>query len=136
MKSADKPPAGGGTTKGWFEYYKWDVDGEAFVPVPEDVAGGAPEVGDTLWFLMDNQLLGCVPVLSVSADELNSQLEIHYDTRQLQDFEQQTKYWMPHSTGKCVFIGDISYYDAVKRDVDARYLPRDKRVKVEEKTAG
>jgi hypothetical protein len=33
MQASSKPPAGDGTTQGWFRYYKWDIDGEAFVPV-------------------------------------------------------------------------------------------------------
>jgi hypothetical protein len=124
MQGSSKPPAGGGTTQGWFSYYKWDVNGEAFVPVPEAIPDGAPAPGDTLWFLMDSRVIGCVPVLRVSEDELNSQLEVYYDTRQLRDFGDQTKYFMAHSTGKRVSAGDISYYDKLAKTLAAEHAPR------------
>lgn len=124
MQSLSKPPVGDGTTQGWFTYYKWDVDGETYVPVPADVPGGAPEEGDTLWFLMDNRLMGCVPVLRVMEDAMNGGLELHYDTRQLRDFGDQTKYFMAHTTGKCVFVGDIAYYDKLTETLAAAHAPR------------
>ena len=42
MNSVDPAPAADGDTKSWFEYYKWDVDDFAFVPVHRDPRHQAP----------------------------------------------------------------------------------------------
>lgn len=85
MKGEDLPPAGDGTTSGWFYYYKWDVDGEAYMPFPENLATGeaSPEPGDLLWFVMDGNLLGYVPLTEARHDQLNQRVEFCYDTNRI-----------------------------------------------------
>lgn len=86
MNSNGRPPAGDGTMEAWFLYYKWDVDGEAFVPLPEDSISpdARLDAGDVLWFILDERPIGCVPILRIEPDPLNHFIEFHYDTRQIQ----------------------------------------------------
>ena len=87
MTGTDPAPASGGDTKSWFMYYKWDVDGEAFVPFPESSLSKdvVVEPGDRLWFIMDGFPIGCVPILRTAPDPLNNAIEFHYDTRKMQE---------------------------------------------------
>lgn len=127
MQSASTPPASGGTTLGWFLYYKWDVGGEAFVPVPEQslaCTGGAPTPGDTLWFLMDDRVMGYTTVSHTMDDPLNGMTEVYYDTRQIRDLGEQTTYYMQNNTGKCVSSGDVARYDQLLSLLAPKYSPR------------
>jgi hypothetical protein len=76
MQGAAPAPAGDGDTKSWFEYYKWDVDGEVFVPVQDTRA----KEGDVLWFAMDGDIIGCAIVLRLFQSVLsqNGGWEIWY----------------------------------------------------------
>lgn len=49
MDSGAKAPAGDGDTRSWFEFYKWNVEGEVFVPRREPFFEGVVP-GDFIWF--------------------------------------------------------------------------------------
>ena len=97
MNGNDPAPAGGGDTKSWFMYYKWDVGGEAFIPVPEAIE--PPLEGDWLWFAMDGALLGCTVVLRTQEDPSNNCTEVYYDTRQIRA---GAPYKITLDTGLCI----------------------------------
>jgi len=78
-------PATGGTAGSWFRYYKWDAQGELFVPVlPEDTGVGAlVRPGDRLVFLLKPdpdtvQIYGWVPVFRVDESPTTGTLELWY----------------------------------------------------------
>jgi hypothetical protein len=71
-------PAGGGTTEGWFEYYKLPEEGEVWLPFHPDVD---IKVGDTLWFLMGSRPIGNVRVLRTDRDNSNGWLEVWYEAK-------------------------------------------------------
>lgn len=86
MNGKAPAPASGGKTEAWFMFYKWDVDGEAYVPfpdyaLPQDVTF---DEGDVLWFIMDERVIGCVPILRVADSSSHDVVEVYYDTRQIQ----------------------------------------------------
>jgi hypothetical protein len=77
MKGAD--PAAGGDLASWFRFYKWDVEGEVFVPRQ---TGQHLHVrpGDLLWFSLDHNCLGCVVVTQIVLDPLGSGVqEVWYE---------------------------------------------------------
>lgn len=75
--------AGGGDTESWFLYYKWNVGGEAFVPVPAEV-GEMPEAGDLLWFLLNMYVIGYVEVLCTREDSaVLGTFEVVYNTQDI-----------------------------------------------------
>lgn len=129
MRSEAPAPASGGTTHGWFFYYKWDIDDLAYVSVLEDMLLGCDlSVGDTLWFVMDKLILGCVAIELVMPDPLNSRVELHYDTRRIQvapvlDLSDAhlRAIRVSHETGHA---SDQVFYEALKRSFDAQYPPR------------
>lgn len=74
---SDRPaPTAGGDQKSWFLYYKWNIEGGAWVPAPE----GA-EVGDFLWFYVDGELMGAVEILQLLPSSAPF-MEAHYDADQ------------------------------------------------------
>lgn len=74
---SDRPaPTAGGDEKSWFLYYKWNIEGGAWVPAPE----GA-EVGDFLWFYVDGELMGAVEILQLMHGPMPF-MEAHYDADQ------------------------------------------------------
>lgn len=75
MDGSAPAPAGDGDTRSWFLFYKWNVEGEVFVPHKRpflDIAAG-----DYLWFVLDGALLGYVIVLR-TIQELHYMQEIWY----------------------------------------------------------
>lgn len=121
MKSTDPAPAAGGDTKSWFEHYKWDVDGIAFVPVPEGMLVDLESRPvDVLWFVMDNLVLGCAPI-HACMPSLSGKIELHYDTRLIQEAG-TPKLEYNNPTGRC---GNDALFDEIKRTFDAMYPPRD-----------
>jgi hypothetical protein len=80
MESEAKAPAGGGDTKSWFHFYKWDTEGEVFVPRKRPFYDASP--GDYLWFFMNSQLLGGTHILRVELEESQGIQEIWYDAGQ------------------------------------------------------
>lgn len=82
MNGKDPAPAAGGDTKSWFFFYKWDVGGLAFVPLAPAQEVELPTAGDLLWFVMDQNPLGYVPVEEVIAIDGGGH-ELHYDTRKI-----------------------------------------------------
>lgn len=123
MKSTDPAPAAGGDTKSWFEYYKWDVDGHAYIPFPEAaLIGIEPNTASTLWFVMDGALLGCVPVDAFMPCLQDDVVELHYDTRAMQVApEGPPERELNWVTG---VAGDQNLMDVLKRSFDAQYPPR------------
>lgn len=89
MDPEAKAPAGTQNTEDWFEGYKWMVEGECYVPIPEDSeAASAIEPGDLIWFCFNRDhdgigtrcwVRGCVEVLRVEPDPLHNRTEIWYD---------------------------------------------------------
>lgn len=79
LRSSDPPPAGDGDTASWFYFYKWNVDGDRFLPKrpPHLVV----EPGDFIWILLDEQLIGAVKVKSVYVEALQGTQEIWFDER-------------------------------------------------------
>jgi hypothetical protein len=125
MKSKDPAPVGGGTTEGWFLRYKWDVDDEAYVPVPTLQPGVPwPQVGDTIWFVMDRAPLGCAVITKVQEDPLNDRHELWYDTRVLQDFQGQRMYHTSQATGVVTTDSSVAFFNGLKSHVDGMYRPR------------
>lgn len=123
MTSTDPAPATGGDTKSWFEYYKWDVDGHAYIPFPEaELIGIEANVPSTLWFIMDGVLLGCVPVDGFMPCLQADVVELHYDTRAMQvaptEVPERRLNW---ATGRA---GDTNLMEVLKRSFDAQYPPR------------
>jgi len=78
MKSNAKAPAGDGDTKSWFLYYKWNIEGESWVP--KEAPFYEAEPGDMLWFVIDGTLLGGVPILRIENPSLPHQnQDVWYD---------------------------------------------------------
>lgn len=85
MTGVDPAPAGDGDTKTWFEYYKWNSDGETYVPVKFPFK--AAEAGDFLWFVMDGKILGGATILRVETPPLPVQRqEIWFDSSTIRVF--------------------------------------------------
>lgn len=74
MKSDAPAPAGDGDTRSWFFFYKWNADGEMYVPQRAPFL--EVEAGDMVWFVMDDAVLGGAPILRVE-EEMRCQ-EIWY----------------------------------------------------------
>ncbi len=124
MKSSDPAPAAGGDTKSWFEYYKWDVDGHAFIPYPDAALGFEHPNSIILWFVMDGVLLGCVPVDGFMPCLQDGIIEFHYDTRHMQvapTGEHAYTFGDQVRTGKAA---DQSLFTALKQTFDAQHPPR------------
>lgn len=130
MKADDPAPATGGDTKSWFEYYKWDVGGHAFVPVPEsaltDLEFQALEV---VWFIMDGELLGCCKVDAVHPSLSNNMVELHYNTENMQVAAKGAYIDIQHTTGRAPIDEP---YDMLKRLFDVQYPPRGQQAAVED----
>ena len=78
MHGSDPAPAGDGDTASWFDYYKWNVDEETYVPKSAPYL--AIQDGDFLWFVLDAQVVGGAKVLRVETPSLPTQKqEIWYD---------------------------------------------------------
>lgn len=122
MTSTDRAPATGGDTKSWFEYYKWDVDDFAYVPVGEDVLPDYElNAVDLLWFVMDGDILGCVPVQNI-IPSLQGSVELHYHTQDIQVGPTGALAFKTHEkTGR---VGNPDTYEALKRRFDAEFPPR------------
>lgn len=122
MNSSDPAPASGGNTKSWFEYYKWDVDGQAYVPVKEDdLIGFEPGPGNVLWFVMDSTILGCVPIIA-AMPTLSDVVELHYDTRLMQVAGGLAL--MVSADVKTGKAANQPLFDTLKRRFDAQHPPR------------
>lgn len=86
-KGSDKAPQGGGDTRSWLFYYKLRAgeDSELSVPGPDrdydktTEVKDEPEAGDRLWFILDELIVGVVPVLRVMFDDLNNRNEYWYN---------------------------------------------------------
>ena len=129
MNADDPAPAAGGDTKSWFEYYKWDVGGRAFVPVPEaSLIDHELHSVDVVWFIMDGVLLGCCTVDSMMPS-LNDQVELHYDTDNMQVPPKGAYVGIPHKTGRAP---DAGPYDMLKRLFDAQHPPRREQATAED----
>ncbi len=128
MVATDKAPAAGGDTKSWFYYYKWDVGGLAYVPVPEELLADYEEVPvDTLRFVMDTKLLGCVCVAEI-LPAFSGGVELHYDTNMIQvQPEAAPEIRVLGTTGRISAGSEAqSMLDTLKRSMDAQYPPRAK----------
>jgi hypothetical protein len=129
MNADDPAPAAGGDTKSWFEYYKWDVGGHAYVPVPEAALIDYEfRSVDVVWFIMDGELLGCCHVDALHPS-LNDKVELHYDTENMQVAPKGAYIAIPHATGRAP---DAEPYNILKRLFDAQYPPRKDRVAAED----
>ena len=73
-------PAGGGSTDGWFEYYKMPEEGECWLPFHPSVDIKA---GDELWFLMGPRVLGHTTVLRTDDANANGWLEVWYESKDI-----------------------------------------------------
>lgn len=127
MAGQDTAPAGGGTTEGWLFHYKWDVDGETFVPVPETLAEEVPVAGDLLWFVLDDRVIGYVPVLRTAEDPINNNIEVYYDTRKLHDAKRQQQIRTKQKMGLVTDASGIAFFDTLRLNFKANYPARDVR---------
>jgi hypothetical protein len=77
MKSSDPAPIG--DTGSWFRFYKWEAEGETFIP--RRTGRHLPvSPGDVLWFLLDDVLVGCVEVLRSTIDPMGRDVqEVWYE---------------------------------------------------------
>ena len=82
LRGNDQDPVHTGDMKSWFYYYKWvpGEDNEVFYPLGEDEFPELKE-GDTLWFAMDQVLVGKVPLLRVVQDDMNDRKELWYNCK-------------------------------------------------------
>lgn len=125
MNGSAPAPASGGTTKSWFFHYKWDVGGEAFVPVPV-LAGEMPKSGDLIWFVMDKHPIGYAPVVRTQEDPMNDCVEVYYDTQEIRAGSiEDTTFSCEWPTGMASgsaarFLGEL------KRMFDSKYPKRAK----------
>lgn len=72
MRQLDHAPSG--DIRSWFRYYKWNVEGDVFVPRhPGKHLPIAP--GDVLWFGVDDELVGAASIKQVLLDPLGSGLQ-------------------------------------------------------------
>ena len=125
MNSTDPAPATGGDTKSWFEYYKWDVDGCAYVPVSESLIVDMDwNVLSTLWFVMDDVILGCVRIDSFMPCLQGDTVELHYNTKFMQVAPTGALAYTFGGNATTGKADDPSLFDALKRTFDAQYPPR------------
>lgn len=124
MSSKDKPPAGDGTIEGWFFFYKWDVGGEAYVPL---TGVEVPTEGETtLWFLLDGKVLGCAPVSRFQEDAMNDRLEVCYDTQKILDLSKRGTVGTVHLTGLVDACSSSQrFFDELLRYMEASVPPRE-----------
>jgi hypothetical protein len=86
MRGEDPAPVGDGDTRSWFRYYKWEVEGENFVPKKYPFLEA--EGGDFVWFVMDGKLWGGAPVLRATTPPLQVQRqEIWYNADAIVEFD-------------------------------------------------
>lgn len=64
IRGTDPDPIGIGDSESWFRYYKWEVQGPVFIPVPGRYPL-EPIEGDRIWVNVDENILGCVDVQAV-----------------------------------------------------------------------
>jgi len=81
-------PLHSGDTKSWFQFYKWQVEGEVHVDISvDDVLYRDIKEKDRLWFVMDRTLIGYVQVLRVVHDPTLDKLEIWYSGEKCYKYE-------------------------------------------------
>ena len=71
-------PSGGGDLRTWFEFYKLGAGGETFVPLKHE--DKLPNIGDFLWFVLDDHVVAMAPVLRVVEDPINVLHEAWFDS--------------------------------------------------------
>lgn len=125
MQGQAVAPAGGGTTEGWFFYYKWDVDEETFVPVPDTLSADTLVADDLLWFVLDDRVIGYVPVLRTAEDAINDKIEIYYDTRKVHDATKQRQIHTKQPMGVVTDASGTAFFDTLRLNFDANYPSRD-----------
>ncbi len=86
MNPKAKAPAGDGDTKSWFQFYKWNVEGEVFFPLPMPGLDGVVP-GDYLWFAEEGfggpakgfgwLVFGGVPLLRIEEENRVQELWYH-----------------------------------------------------------
>lgn len=76
MVGKAKAPAGTGDTASWFRHYKWQVEGDVFVPAAVPFLHARP--GDLIWFVLDGILLGHAIIADVREDVFGRRQEIWY----------------------------------------------------------
>lgn len=77
MESAARDPRGTGDTRSWFFYYKWRA-GSTWVAAPPGYADA--DVGDLLYFIMDDQLIGAADITAMAPSNSQGERELHYDS--------------------------------------------------------
>jgi hypothetical protein len=86
MASHTRAPAGGGDTKSWFLFYKWNVSEENYVPRLSPYMPAEP--GDFIWFVMDNEILGCAEILRAEIPPHPEEVqEIWYNADAILEFD-------------------------------------------------
>lgn len=76
MSSIAPAPAGDGDTRSWFFFYKWNVEGDTYVPQKRPFLEA--EQGDVLWFVLDGCVLGGAPITRVELEYSANREEIWY----------------------------------------------------------
>lgn len=124
MKGQDRAPAAGVSTRDWFYTYKWETDDETFVPIVlDDMAEVTePDVGDTLWFVMDEQVLGHVPVLRVVPNVMSDNVEIWYDSRAVVVAKGCNHIKTAHKTGRVGYHSQ-GFFDQLTAHIAKQGMP-------------
>lgn len=84
INTGEPAPRGDGDAVTWFYYYKFHPleDVENFIPYSDN----SVEEGDTLWFVVDSEFVGFVPVLRVQEDPMSQTFELWFSTKKIIPF--------------------------------------------------
>jgi hypothetical protein len=80
--STSPSPTGQGTILGWLKYYKLHNEGSNYVFL-DPAVDGVPEVGDTLWFQVDDKIIARVPLSQVLLDPMSDRFELWYEGKDI-----------------------------------------------------
>lgn len=92
IRGSHPDPIGTGDSRSWFFYYKWPEESLVFLPDPHMGAYNV-NAGDRLWIVMDDELIGTVPIHEVIVNNesmRHASQELWYDASQKQAISKKT----------------------------------------------